>query len=215
MAVRTTETQPRLGTESAPTVVPEAAETIDLSHEWTSVPRESTVERTVVIDPTAPPTKVVARSRVIATAAERMASPEYLASVRRRRTAKIAKTVRDLEKHTQKQEFAVWTQEPLNELRKLIRVLSDAEQWSEPEHEGNSCEILRQIRDSFLNVGWRSYRKTSVRDCVAETLEFLSRAEEVGPDDARRTMDQLLDLDLDPSVGMLFSHGEEETEIPG
>jgi hypothetical protein len=37
--------------------------------------------------------------------------------------------------------------------RSLIRQLSDAEQFSEREYEGNSCEMLRQLRDTFLNLG--------------------------------------------------------------
>jgi hypothetical protein len=86
--------------------------------------------------------------------------------------------IRDLGKHSGKREFVVWTQAVLEELRSLIRQLSDAEQFSEREYEGNSCEMLRQLRDTFLNSGWNSYREQRVRSCAAAILDHLAIADE-------------------------------------
>jgi hypothetical protein len=101
-----------------------------------------------------------------------------LAALRRRKSKKIAAMIRGLGKHSGKREFAVWTQAVLEELRSLIRQLSDAEQFSEREYEGNSCEMLRQLRDTFLNSGWNSYREQRVRSCAAAILDHLAIADE-------------------------------------
>jgi hypothetical protein len=135
------------------------------------------------------------------------------AALRRRKSKKIAAMIRDLGKHSGKREFAVWTQGVLEELRSLIRQLSDAEQFSEREYEGNSCEMLRQLRDTFLNSGWNSYREERVRNCAAAILDHLAIANELGADDAERAMDQLLDMDLNPAVGLQLTNDESETEV--
>ena len=120
--------------------------------------------------------------------------------------------VRDLATHSQKQEFAVWTQAVLEELRSLIRQLSDAEQFSQREYEGNSCEILRQLRDTFLNSGWNSYRD-EIAQFAAALLDHLASADELSAADAERAMDQLLDLGLNPAVGLRQTNDEPETEV--
>ena len=136
-----------------------------------------------------------------------------LSALRRRKSKKIAAMIRDLGKHSGKREFPVWTQGVLEELRSLIRQLSDAEQFSEREYEGNSCEILRQLRDTFLNSGWNSYREERVRSSAAAILDHLAIADELSVDDTERAMDQLLDMDLNPAVGLQLTHDEPETEV--
>jgi len=130
--------------------------TVDLYHEWSSEPREYTLERLIPVDQTAPPVGILVRSHVLAPAARRSSSPDYLAALRRRKCKKIAAMIRDLGKHSGKREFAVWTQGVLEELRSLIRQLSDAEQFSEREYEGNSCEMLRQLRVTFRTAAGNS-----------------------------------------------------------
>lgn len=190
----------------------DGTQTVELFHEWSPMPSDSTVEKVLDVDPLMPPSQIRFRSHLVAEAARRLSSPDYLASMRRRRSAKIADLVRGLAKHCESPDFPVWTHEALQELRSLIQFLSDAEQFSDCPQEGNSCEILRQIRDTLLNFGWEHYRRGQVRDCVAAILTHMVQADEVTPPDAELAMDQLLDLGLNPAVGLQVSYAEEDRE---
>ncbi len=177
---------------------------------------DATVEKIVSIDRTSPPTEIVFRSHVVTSAIRGLKSPAYLASIRRRRSDKIARLILDLENHANESGFAVWTQEPLDELRRLIQELSDAEEYAYPEREGNSCEVLRQVRDTFLNTGWERYRELAVRTGVSRVLQTLAKEDEITGGHADTVMDTLLDMDLNPSVGLSWNNVEtEEDEIPG
>lgn len=213
MADLRSETSSDAGLLVKPLEIEGTTKIVNLFHEWMPTPQDTIVEETIRIDRLAPPERIVVRSHVISHASNQLSSPEYLASVRRRRSAQIAKLIQDLEQHAQKADLPVWTHQPLDQLRFLIQQLSDAEQFRAPEHEGNSCEILRQVRDTFLGTGWEAYRKQTVRDGVVKILLRLSEATEVVADDTVTTMDELLDLDLNPSVGLRMSHGEEETKV--
>lgn len=182
----------------------------EICHEFTSVLDDRVEERTVHIDPSAPPVEVKFRSRVIFPGRRTLRSPAYLATVRRREGGRICQLVTDLKQDADKDDFEVWTHEVLGSLRKLIRKLSDAEEDADIEHEGNSCEILRQLRDTLLNTGWHRYREQEVRNAVVEILQHLASADEVSSDDAHRAMDNLFDLNLDPAVGFVGQYGEEE-----
>jgi hypothetical protein len=142
--------------------------------------------------------------------ARSLRSPEYLASVRRREAGSIADLVAALAEHVSDEHFAVRTQEPLDRIRRLIEELSHAEEDSDPEHEENSCEILRQLRDTFLDNGWRRYGEPAVRDAAVNVLKRLADAEEVSADDAVHAQDGLLDLGLKPTVGMAWSDEAED-----
>ncbi len=98
----------------------------------------------------------------------------------------------------------------MERIRRLIEQLSHAEEYSSPEHEGNSCEILRQLRDTFLDNGWQQYQKAAVRDGAVKVLKRLATAEEVSPEDAFHAMDGLLDLGLQPVLGMACLDEDEE-----
>lgn len=188
-----------------------ATQEVNLYHELGPQLENQTAEAVVDIDET--PTRVVFKSHVITRGAKALRSPHYLATIRRRGARMIAALIEALATHVQSEEFAVWTHEPLEKLRGLIYRLTEAEEFSDPEHEGNSCEILRQLRDTFLNAGWERYREPAVRDAAVSILQRLAAADEVSADDAYSAMDQLLDLDLDPSVGIVWQDDEEE-EVP-
>ncbi len=184
----------------------------EVYHEFGTELEDRVEETTVDIDPESPPAKVEFKSHVLFSGKRALRSPAYLATVRRRGAAKIARLVTELDKHVDSDDFAVWTHEALQELRKLIQTLSDAEQDADPKHEGNSCEILRQLRDTLLNTGWQRYRENQVRRSVVDILNHLAKAnqDDVTPEHADRAMDKLLDLNLDPTVGFPWQHGEEE-----
>ena len=99
-----------------------------------------------------------------------MGSANYLATVRRREAGSAAKIVRNLASRATDDHFIVWTEEALESLRRSVGVLADAEESAYPEHEGNACEVLREVRDSFLNGGWQKYREPGVAEAVAGIL---------------------------------------------
>lgn len=190
----------------------EQTQTVEVFHEWSPIPSDSTVERVLDLDPQRPLSQIRFRSHLLADAGKRLSSPDYLASVRRRRSAKIAGLVQGLSIHSESPNFPIWTHEVLEGLRSLVQFLSDAEQFSDSQHEGNSCEILRQVRDTLLNLGWENYRRVEARNCVAAILRHLAQTDEVSPADADLAMDQLLDLGLDPAVGLQVSYEHEDRE---
>ncbi len=179
-------------------------------HEFGSTLDDRVETATFEIDRQAPPDKVVFESHVSFSGRRVLRSPAYLASVRRREAGKIGTLVEALHQHIDKDDFEIWTHQVLERLRKLIRTLSDAEEEVDVEHEGNSCEVFRQLRDTLLNTGWQRYRKGNVRLGVVKILQHLASAEEVTGDDASQAMDNLLDLNLDPVVGFAGQYGEEE-----
>lgn len=186
---------------------------VELFHEVGPQFENYTAERLFDIDPSSPPRILRVKSHIFTSGAKALKSPQYLATIRRRETSKISDLIAGLEAHAGSEDFAVWTHEPLEKIRRMIQKLTEAEQHSDPEHEGNSCEILRQLRDTFLDNGWKRYREPSVRDLAVEVLRHMSVADEISSEDAYRAMDQFLDAGLDPSAGMVWKHDEEKTEV--
>ncbi len=183
---------------------------MDISHELGTSLDDRTVERTAIVSPSVWPTKVIVTSSVVGGGARALKSPGYLATIRRRESGRIAGLIGALGTHANDEDLVVWTHEPLEKLRNLIHRLSEAEEFSELEHEGNSCEILRQLRDTFLDRGWERYRDAKVRALAVKILQKLASADEVSGDDASQTIDLLLDLGLNPAVGTLLQYAEEE-----
>jgi len=181
-------------------------------HELGTSFEDQTQELVIPVDQTSPPAALHVKSHVVATAARALRSPAYLATIRRREADKIARLIVGLDQRAGDDDFVAWTHEPLEKLRQLIRKLSDAEEFADPEHEGNSCEILRQLRDTFLNDGWKRYQEHQVRQAVADILKHLATADQddVTAGDVDSAMDTLLDLDLNPTVGFAWHNGEEE-----
>jgi hypothetical protein len=190
---------------------------VPITHEIGALPEDSTIEEIIPVGPTARKTEVHIRSSVVASSARALRSPAYLATIRRRESEKIAGQIAALAERSDSEDFEVWTHEPLQRLRRLIQQLSEAEEDCCPKHEGNSTEILRQLRDTFLKAGWQRYRDAQVRAVVGRILRNLAAADEVSAEDAFQAGDQLLDLDLDPAVGELPwdtpSDDEEEPKV--
>jgi len=204
------------GTGTASGIVsPARIKTVSVYHEIGVQLEDAIIEQNIPIDQASPPTAVLIKSHVLAHGAKAFRSPAHLATIRRRETGKIARLVEDLAARADSEDFVVWTHEPLQKIRGLIHKLTEAEEFSDPEHEGNTCEILRQLRDTFLNRGWGRYRERAVRGAAVAILQRLAVADEVSADDAYWAMDQLLELGLNPAAGTLFGYGEEEeTEVP-
>ena len=188
-------------------------EIMRIVHEMSPQLGNQTEQRVLDIDQDYPPTKVVVKSQVITRGAKGLRSPEYLATIRRREAGKIAQLIHELGIRAESEDFAAWTHEPLERLRRVIHKLTEAEQFSGEEHEGNSCEILRQLRDTFLNTGWERYREQHVRESGLRILRRLAQSAEVSADDCYWAMDQLLEIGLNPAAGTLFRYGEEKEEV--
>ena len=194
----------RLGTPSA----------VEIEFNIEAPVANTTVEFTKLIDTQFPQTAVKIRANLVGFRPIDQSSPQFLASRRRERCRRIAAAIAGLAKNSERDDFFIWTQRPLLEIKKLIHFFDEREQFAESEYEGNSCEVLRQLRDTFLSGGWEQYRKKSVRDAVSLILKHLSTADQVTAEFADETMDRLMDLDLNPvtsfSIQPIKEDGEEE-----
>jgi hypothetical protein len=184
----------------------------EIIHELGSDLEDIQVEELLEVQPSHLSTFVHIKSSVKAIGARALRSAPYLASVRRREAGRIAKLVEDLSTKTRNlDDFIVWVHEPLDRIRRLIDNLSTAEEFRDTEHEGNSCEILRQIRDTFLKEGWHSYLKAEVCATTVSILKKLATEDDITSDDVYDSLDKLFDVGLNPSIGISSDDVEEET----
>ena len=186
----------------------------ELVHELGADLSDSFMEQTINVAPSYFPTVVQIKSTLRAGGARALRSPAYLASVRRRECGMIGRLIASLAaKADMGDDFIAWTHEPLDRIRRLIDKLSSAEEYRETEFEGNSCEILRQLRDTFLGNGWKSYRSDSVCATALSVLKHLSTEDEITSNHVYGSLEKLLNAGLSPAIGILPGDGEEE-EIP-
>ena len=171
-----------------------------------------TAEHTYLFDTPSPKTAITVRTHIIGSPLPSSPSPAFLAARRRERSKRIVKSIERLAERQDSEVFQVWTHETLTLTRQLIGYLDGAEQSSDTIREGNACEVLRQVRDSFLNGGWERYREKRVRDAVCQALKNLASEEEVTAKFADECMDLFLDLGLEP-VATLQLPDEYEEEI--
>jgi hypothetical protein len=183
----------------------------EIIHELGPDLEDTSVQDFLTVEPSAIPTLVDIKSTVRARGARGFRSAPYLATVRRREAHKIAKLIEFLPlKATDEEVFIAWTHEPLDRIRGLIDRLSTAEEGRQTEFEGNSCEILRQLRDTFLEDRWQAYRQKSVSTAVASVLTRLATQDEITAADVYTSLDALLDAGLNPTIGIGTDNGEEE-----
>jgi hypothetical protein len=169
------------------------------------------IEDQFVVPPRGFPVQVTIRSQVVVNGAKHLHSAPYMASIRRRHAAILAKMVVNLEEHADKADFSVYTFPVFSKVKGLIETLQPAEK------EGNSRLILRMVRDSLMNGRWERYRVAEVRAQVASLIEKWLIVEEVTVAGADAAFDGLLDLGLDP-VGtelpmMDQADEQEETQV--
>jgi hypothetical protein len=173
-------------------------EPIKLIHELGSDLVGGTIRKDCLIDPSDMPTLVSIESRVVTDAARTMNSPEYLASVRRRVSIKIKSMLGSLSKKARRDDFEAFTFRVVEEIRELLAQLTDIHR------EGNTREILRQTRDTFLNGGHERYREEKARMLVASIFERLSDADEVTAEDVDQVWDELYDNGLASPLPAVF-----------
>lgn len=109
----------------------------------------------------------------------RHTSDAYFATIRRGEVQKIQRQFSSLGEQATRDDFAVCFHPIVNAIRKLLDRIADARS------EGNTREILRRLRDTFLDGGWARYRDASARRAAEEIIDFLAGAEGVTPQDVK------------------------------
>jgi hypothetical protein len=180
---------------------------VNIIHEMGSPPEDVATQRTLFIPPSDLPTLVQIKSAVVAGGASALDSPPYLAAVRRREARALAERVRGLEQSANREDFSTCTFPIVNQLNSLLKTLAQTET------EGNTREVLREIRSTILNRGWERYRSPDVRNLIVAILGHLADAEEVSAKDAHATFDKLSRLNLD-SIGVpIFDFSDEAEDV--
>lgn len=124
------------------------------------------------------PTQIEMSSATHGESAPPSISAQPFVPVRRGTCAKIAEAVSGLGSFADSENFNARASDVVESIRELIVELMDAKE------EGNSREMLRQVRDTFLNGGWEDYRRPGPREAAARVLNRLARAEEdITPED--------------------------------
>jgi hypothetical protein len=189
--------------------------TIPIVHELGSDLRGGLIERTRWLPPSNRPIVVRVESQVVTRAAEALHSPEYLATVRRRRCRALGLALERLAAHANREDFAVCTYPVLNQVNELLHLLQDASA------EGNTREVLRQLRNTLMNGGWNKYRDPAVRRVGAEILNELAEVDEVLPVRVNEWFNRISGTGANPVGAPLFADDEEdeakngEAEAPG
>jgi hypothetical protein len=181
--------------------------TIPVIHELGSDLRGGIIEKTRWLPPSVRPIVVKVESRVVAHAVLGGHSPEYFAAVRRRKCRTLCAAMEELTPHSAREDFAVCTYPVLKLVNDLLTTLNDVSE------EGNTREILRQLRNTLMNGGWNKYRDPSVRRIAVEILKGLAIAEEVLPQSVNESFDRLYAARMNP-VGMPLFPVEKNDETP-
>lgn len=181
-------------------------ETIESTHVMSSDLEDISSSETHCFPPSAGPTIVTVKTRVVVTSARQLRSKAYLATIRRRDAAKLSQMVEELIDKLDRDDFAACVY-PLS-----AQIMATVSKLQEAEMEGNSREILRQLRDSLLDGGWEQLRRVDFRDGIISILDGLRRLESVEPEHASNARETLDQLGIE-QVGIPF-FDVEETEIP-
>ena len=143
---------------------------VSLAHDFDPDLEERWYEFPLDLDPKTRRSSLLVKSHVYATQSKKkLGSANYLAAVRRRE-AGLSPSSSRISPPAATTSISLRGRTRLEKLRRAVQVLADAEESAYPEHEGNACEILREVRDSFLNGGWRKYRERGVPETVAGIL---------------------------------------------
>jgi hypothetical protein len=170
--------------------------------------QDKTVEQSFIVPASDHPVQFKVRSFLFTGGVRSMRTPEFYASLRRREIQRLHQLVNDLRAYEREPHFAVRTYPIIERIAKLLEALTESPT------EGNSREILRQIRDTILDGGWEKYRKEDVRQTILGVLQKAGQAEEVPP----RLVDECFDLLYDRGltvVGPFPIDVQETSEVPG
>jgi hypothetical protein len=178
---------------------PAGIPTIEIVHELGSDLAGTKATRFDELAPTDKPTVLKFASHVLVDSARRVNSPEYLASVRRRKSAKVTRMISSLAQKARRDDFEAFTFKVVEEVRGLLAQLTDVQS------EGNTREILRQIRDTFLDGGHERYRDPKTRLLVEAIMTRLSESDDVTPEMVDRVWDELFDGGVTAPIAAVFT----------
>jgi hypothetical protein len=175
---------------------------LDIFHELSDDFSALTVERKVLVRAgRRKDTLIKVRSQVVPTLPQRLRSPAYLGARRRALSKQLRAEVDRVELQVDREDFYVATYPIFDLIDTALRELQTATT------EGNSREILRQIRDSLIDCGWEKYKAREARNAVREVLALLERLEVVEAQDARFSYGVLRDAGLTPmNFGKMEPH---------
>jgi|SRR5579864_451803 len=165
------------------------------------------VEQAITVSPSKKPTVVVARAQLTAGAAA-LRSPEFYKAVRRGALRKVIGLIRELESPSQERDFCVYTFPIVEEISETLKRLTDSRT------EGNSREILRQLRDSLMDGGWEHYRNGESRKAVTVFLEKILSLDEVTPKQEGQFFDLLMSHGL-MALPYIALENDQEKEVHG
>jgi len=184
---------------------------LDIIHELGRDLSDTYSEKSLTLPASMLPTVVTFKSTVRAANTRALRSPAYLASIRRRETAAISRMIDALPTIADSdQDFLTCVHEPYDHIQKLIDTLSSAEDHRDTEIEGNSCEILRQIRDTFTGSSWKAYRSRDVCAATLSVLKWLSTEDEITSEFVYRSLEELIAAGLSPATEIPVDDVEEE-----
>lgn len=153
------------------------------------------------------PTTLYVTTRVQGMPRQVAPTPAYSASIRRDHVMTLAKDIRELARNAHRADFAVCTFPIVDRLRDLInKILLSADS------EGNTREILRRLRDTFMNRGWESYREPAAREAAASIFDRLAALTDVLPEHVDEVLDRLSEINLAP-FGLEILDADAEKEV--
>jgi transcriptional regulator with XRE-family HTH domain len=142
-------------------------------------------------------------------------SAAAVAALRRRQAQAIREAIAGLEKHAGRGDFAVCTYPVLKQVNELLATLTDAAA------EGNTREILRQVRNTLMNGGWNQYRDPAVRRSATDIVSGLAETDAVLAQRVEESFDRLYAAGLNPAGAQLVGASAEddppdaEDQVPG
>jgi len=148
-------------------------------------------------------------SHVLPNENDRYVSFEYLATLRRRKAQKLIEKIESLSHRSHEDDFRIWALAPLSHARETAEFLTSSQRRMSQFREGNSAEVFRQIRDSFMAQGYERYRHEDTRDAACTALRLLITNEEVSPDVVDAACDILEDAGLSPCIGLGEIYGKQ------
>ena len=189
----------RIGSDAGWINGPAGRPNVVIIHELGSDLAGSSVTKYVEVPATDTPMVLGFTSHVLTDSGGWMNSPEYLASVRRRKCAKVTRMISSLAQKARRDDFEAFTFRVVEEVRGLLAQLTDVQS------EGNTREILRQIRDTFLDGGHERYRDPKTRLLVESILTRLSEFDEVTPEMVDQVWDELFDGGVTTPIAAVFT----------
>jgi hypothetical protein len=105
-----------------------------------------------------------------------------------RKAANLAEEVEGLSQFSGVRDFTTYTYSIISKCKDLLSALAESPT------EGYSREIIRLLRNTFLEQGWEKYRQPQKRKAAIQVLRMLASSSEVGNEQlmsARKLMNNL------------------------